>query len=246
MTPPVAHAAGAHDEAGLRACLRANLERQSLVQDLTIEQTDAGGAMRRLVGRWWWTRDGSRSRGAMKLTAPPDLAGAAYLMLRDGKDQKLWMYLPAIGKPREVGGAAVAQSLFGSGLSAFDLGFLVDGLSGGTLTPLGATTWGGRSAERWRFIPRPDPNGLYDRADLTIDSEWCLPMESQLFGGVPWKTLSLDASTVRQIDGRWFAPRATLVDLRAGTRAVITLRDVDGAAVPGERSFRPDQFYRTR
>lgn len=235
--------AQARDEAGLRACLKANLAQPVLVQDLTVDQTDGSGSVQRLAGTWYWQRGEKSQRAVLKLSAPKDLAGAAYLMLRRNSDEDLYMYLPSIGKVRRVTGAAIAQSLFGSGLSAFDLKFLMGGLIGGSYTRLGATTYAGRSAELWRYLPPPDPQALYDRLDLTIDDQWCLPMKTDLFGGVPWKTLTLEPDSVRQVDGQWLASRATLEDLRAGTRAQITMRNERATSLP-ENLFRPDRFYR--
>ena len=45
-------AAAARDEAALRACLRANLFSDTVSQDIAITQTETGGAVKKLAGRW--------------------------------------------------------------------------------------------------------------------------------------------------------------------------------------------------
>lgn len=237
-------ARAARDAEALRACLQANATSGSLTQDIAITQTDANGAVKRLSGRWYW-RHGDPGRQAMlKLSAPAELAGAAYLFLnRDGKEE-FYLYLPSLRKVRKVVGATVAQSLFGSGLSAFDLKFLFSGLKGGQLSYVGQDKVDGRSGERWRYTPPSDPNILYDRADLVVDDVWCLPLKAELYGGVPWKTLSVDAASVTQVDGRWRAGRVLMQDLREGSRSEIRLgTEQTGKAQPAAL-FDPGKFYR--
>lgn len=234
----------ARSEAVLRACLRANASESSLSQDIAITQTDAGGVVKRLSGTWYWRRAEPDQKAMLKLAAPPDLAGASYLFLRKNGQEAFYLYLPSVRKVRKVVGATVAQSLFGSGLSAFDLKFLFSGLSGGRFSYVGPDKVGTRSGERWRYLPPSDPNILYDRADLVIDDVWCLPLQAELFGGVPWKTLTVDPLSVSQVDGRWRAARVLMQDLREGSRSEIRLgTEQTGSALPSGL-FDPGKFYR--
>lgn len=239
-----ASAEAARDAQTLRACLQANATSGSLSQDIAINQTDAGGAVKRLSGRWYW-RPGDPDRQAMlKLSAPAELAGAAYLFLNQGGKEAFYLYLPSVRKVRKVVGATAAQSLFGSGLSAFDLKFLFSGLKGGQLSYVGPDKVGGRSAERWRYVPPSDPNILYDRVDLVVDDLWCLPLQAELYGGVPWKALSVDTASVSQVGGRWRAGRVLMQDLREGSRSEIRLgTEQTGSPLPAAL-FDPGKFYR--
>ncbi len=232
------------DEAALRACLRANASEGSLSQDIAITQTDASGTIKRLSGHWYWQRGEPDQRAMLKLAAPPDLAGASYLFLKKSGREEFYLYLPSVRKVRKVVGATVAQSLFGSGLSAFDLKFLFSGLSGGQFSYVGPDKVGGRPGERWRYLPPSDPNILYDRADLIIDDVWCLPLKAELYGGVPWKTLTVDPLSVVQVDGRWRAGRVLMQDLREGSRSEIRLgTEQTGHALPSAL-FDPGKFHR--
>ena len=241
----VAHPpAAARSEAELRACLRANLFDATVSQDIAITQTDSGGAVKRLNGRWYWQRSDAAQRGMLKLTAPADLNGAAYLFVNDSGRETFWLYLPSVGKVRKVVGATVAQSLFGSGLSAFDLKFLFSGLVGGQFSFVGPAKVGTRSGERWRYLPPVAPDILYDKVDLVIDDAWCLPIKADLFGGVPWKTMEVDPASVSKQDGRWRAGRVLLTDLRAGNRSEIRLGiEKTGGSLPSAL-FDPRKFHR--
>ncbi len=236
----------ARDEAALRACLKANASEDSLAQDIAITQTEAGGAIKRLSGRWYWRRGEPDQQAMLKLAAPPDLAGASYLFLRRDGREEFYLYLPSVRKVRKVVGATVAQSLFGSGLSAFDLKFLFSGLSGGKFSYVGVDKVGTRTGERWRYLPPADPNILYDRADLVIDDVWCLPLKAELYGGVPWKTLTVDPLSVTQVDGRWRAGRVMMQDLREGSRSEIRLGNEETGRSLSSALFDPGRFYRQK
>lgn len=234
----------ARSETDLRACLRANLFASTISQDIAITQTETGGSVKRLAGRWHWQRDERVQRGMMKLRAPDELKGAAYLFVNEGGKESFWLYLPSIGKVRKVVGATVAQSLFGSGLSAFDLKFLFSGLTGGAFGYVGAEKVGARSAERWRYTPPIAQDILYDRVDLVIDDVWCLPLRADLYGGVPWKTMTVDPASVSKQDGRWRAGRFLLTDLRMGSHSEVRLGvEKTGDALP-VALFDPRRYYR--
>ena len=238
-------ASAARSEADLRACLRANLFDSTVSQDIAITQTDSGGAVKRLNGRWYWQRRDGSQRAMLKLSAPAELDGAAYLFASEGGKESFWLYLPSVGKVRKVVGATVAQSLFGSGLSAFDLKFLFSGLVGGQFNYVGTDTVAGRSGERWRYRPPQAPDILYDKVDLVIDDIWCLPTKADLYGGVPWKTMEIDPASITKQGGRWRAGRVLLTDLRAGNRSEVRLGTEQTAAALPADLFDPRKFYRS-
>ena len=233
------------NEQALRECLSRSLPQHSLSENITVVQTNADGSRRRISGNWYWQVNGDAQNGMLRLTAPADLAGAAYLFLGTQQRQDYYLYLPSVNKVRHVTGATTAQSLFDSGISAFDLKFLFSGLRGGHLQALGPAMLGTRSATRWRYVPPSDPDILYDRVDLTIDDGWCLPVRADLYGGVPWKVLTVDTASVQKVDGRWLASILNLKDLREGSNARIELRNpvIDTALSPD--LFKPSRFYRS-
>lgn len=241
-----AGAAPAADETELRACFAKSLPQRSLSESIVITQTAADGTRRRIAGDWYWRINGDGQNGMLRLTAPKDLAGAAYLFLGSGQRQDYYLYLPSVKKVRHVTGATTAQSLFESGISAFDLKFLFSGLRGGRLQPLGAVTEASRPATRWRYQPPADPDILYDRVDLTVDDDWCLPVRAELYGGVPWKTLTIEPNSVQRVEGRWLATVLNLKDLREGSTSRIELRDpvIDADLSPD--LFNPSRYYRSR
>lgn len=237
--------AGPRDEAALRACLKANAPQHTMEQDVTLTRTDPGGGTQKLVASWFWRRrdEGPTFDATLRLTAPPDLAGSSYLFnSEDGKAQ-IRLYLPSLRQVRRVSGAGVAQSLFGTGLSAFDIKFLTDGLRGGQLTRIGTTAIAGREAETWRYIPPSDPEILYDRIDVSIDAQSCLPLSASMFGGVPWKTLTVAPADIAPSGSRWIVRRATLQDLRDGSRTVIQVDRQQFDEAISDRVFSARTFY---
>lgn len=234
------------DEAALRACFARNVPQLSLSEDILLTKTTPDGNVRRLAGSWYWQARKDGQNGMLRLTLPKDLAGAAYLFLGAGKRQDYYLYLPTVKKVKHVTGATTAQSLFDTGLSAFDLKFLFSGLRGGRLVYLGKARGAARPSTLWRYEPPEDPDILYDRVDLTVDDAWCLATRVDLYGGVPWKILTVDATSVQKIQGRWLASVATLNDLRtrSTTRIELYKPKIDQALSPD--LFHPKRFYLQR
>jgi hypothetical protein len=227
----------------LRECLKANLLPQSLRQQLVMTSTDRAGAQRRLTANWYWRRGENAQSVMLRVEAPQDLAGAAYLWLRRKERDQFYVYLPAVAKVRRVEGAGMAQALFASGFSAFDLQFVLGQLAGGQLQLQGPATVAGRKVQRWRYLPQLTPESLYDRVEMSVDNEWCLPLQADLYGGVPWKTLTIDPATVYKSGTRYLPRRVSLRDLRAETETVIQLgREQFDQRLP-DRLFDPRVFY---
>jgi hypothetical protein len=226
----------------LQTCLAAQAPASDFAQRFTLNQTQQGQPIRRLAGEWRVQRAGSGHRSVLKLSAPPELAGSAYLFVRGAGEPEVHLYVPATRKARRVNGSTVARSLFGTGLSAFDLQFALTGLEGGSFVTEGATTLQGRAVERWRYTPPARPELLYDRVDLVIDTARCLPLEARFFGGTPWKTFTVASRDVVASGQGWRIRRAVLDDLRSGTRTTLDL--AAPAPLPEGASFEPNRFHR--
>lgn len=239
----VSGSASARSEAELRQCLQAYLPQKSLSLDVSLTQTGYG-SQTQLRGTWLWRRDARGQSGVLRLTAPETLSGAAYLFRISNGQDELFMYLPSVGKVRQVNGATASQSLFGSGLSAFDLKLLLSGLSGGELQRLNEQAGeAGRPVERWRYRPHLEPDQMYDRIDFSVDVPSCAPLSADLYGGVPWKTLTVDAE-LQTADGRRMIERATLTDLRQSTTTRIEFSNIRFDEPLAEKRFEPGRFYR--
>lgn len=235
----------ARTEQALRACMARNLPQTSFRQDLRLDVRGRDGTRRQMTGTFFWQKAPGGQNGMLRLSLPKDLAGYAYLFREKKGEHEFHVYMPALKKVRELDGASAEQALFDSGLSAFDLALLLRGLSGGGWKYLSSDSSSGRAAESWRFTPPNDPNILYDRIDFLIDTVWCLPLEAKLFGGVPWKTLSLDRKAVIQRDGRWLARRVHVKDLREGTQTTLELFNEQFDPQLSPKLFAVKSFYKT-
>ena len=234
--------AQARTEVQLKQCLAANLPSGDFTQQFKLAQSREGKTLRRLAGTWAVRREADGSRSVLKLSAPTELAGSAYLFARQGSESEAHLYLPATRKSKRVSGSSVARSLFGTGLSAFDLQFVMLGLQGGQLAALGSGTVAGQAVQRWRYTPPALPDLLYDRIELAVSTARCLPLEARFFGGTPWKTLTVSPLDVVAAGQGWRVRRARLDDLRSGETTVLDL--AAPAAAASAESFRTDRYFK--
>src|SRR5690606_9921417 len=101
-----------------------------------LKATDRTGGTRELRGRLYGVREAELLRAMIKISAPSDLAGAAYLLReKEGGDEK-YMYVPSLNKVRRITGAAADGSLWGTDFSYSDLRQLNNAFAAGegTLT----------------------------------------------------------------------------------------------------------------
>ena len=104
------------------ACMRANVPASVQLQKLELASTNNIGDTRTLQGRLFATREQGLLRAMLRLDAPRNLAGAAYLVretedyLRDG----MFVYLPAVQRVRRVTGTFADGALMGTDFSYYD------------------------------------------------------------------------------------------------------------------------------
>ena len=84
---------------------------------------DGTGQEQTIEAELFWKRgDDGRSRVLVRVAAPPDLRGSAFLYVeRDGGKSDLFSYLPELGKVRRITGRTVSGSLFGTDFSYEDI-----------------------------------------------------------------------------------------------------------------------------
>lgn len=238
--------AEAAPEPSAEACLAQARQAAPLRQQITLITVAAGGERRELQARWDRLQQGGLRAFRLQIDSPAALAGSRWLWREGASAPGFWVYLPgARDRPRKVGAAGLAQSLFDTGLSPFDLKFLLDGLPAATLHALAAAepSPGGRR-QRLRLTPPSGPDQLYDRVDLLLDLDRCLVLNAELFGGVPWKQLEIDERRIERRGAGWWAPAATLQDLREQSLTYIRLTEPAGSAALPASAFDPERFHR--
>ncbi len=107
----------------IRSCVTKNAPAKTMRQRSKLESVDRSGDTRTLdVKSDWKLYDNGLSKVIMRIQAPPDLRGSAFLMIeREGRSEDLFSYLPELDKVRRITMRAAGGSLFGSDFSYEDM-----------------------------------------------------------------------------------------------------------------------------
>src|SRR5919109_475270 len=96
----------------ITSCMRANIPQTVRIQQVEITSWDRDQGERRLKGKLFGTREKERARVMMRIEAPSDLAGAAFLVRETEKSDETFLYLPAVQKVRRITGGQMDGQLW--------------------------------------------------------------------------------------------------------------------------------------
>ncbi|HVT35504.1 MAG TPA: outer membrane lipoprotein-sorting protein, partial [Nevskiaceae bacterium] len=141
-------------------CMHANVPPTLRVQQIELTVTGREGDDRKLTGRLYAAPDAQgRLQAMLKIDAPADLAGAAYLVhesddyLKDG----MYVYLSSVKRVRRVSGTFADGALLGTHFSYNDFRQLQTAFAGTPATlEAGEDNLDGRPARILDFTPGAD------------------------------------------------------------------------------------------
>lgn len=239
-------AAVAADETldGMLACMRANVPQTVQVRDITLEAVDALGSKRSLSGRLYAVREEGRFNAMIRLDAPADLAGAAYLSRERAEGDELYLYMPALQKVRRLTGASADEALWGTDLSVGDLRQIGAAFSAGSVVLGSSATLEGRDVQRLTIRPGSGSSARFDVIEAWVDRESCVTLRADFQrAGKLRKQLTASPAALQRSGTHWYAAELLMRDLELGSQTrmkVIGLRSDE--SIPG-RVFNPRTFY---
>lgn len=215
----------------IEQCISKNLPSKSSVQTIVFASTNREGAVTESRSKLYWKEfDDGLSKVMMRFIKPPDLRGAAVLMVeKKGRTPDTMMYLPAIRKVRRVSSRAAASSLFGTDFSYEDFQRLM-GMSGDASTVRDPDSeLDGRAV--YVIVARPEEGSIsaYERVVTSVDQETCVPLLTESFepGDRLRKRLVADSSQISAQGGIWVAHKQTIFDLRDETKTELVIEEID-------------------
>lgn len=225
-------------------CMRANVPRQARVQDLLLTTSGSGAAQQikaRLYGR---DREG-RVDLTLQVMAPVDLAGSAWLFRRGPDGDQTWVYLPAVGKVRRIGGGADDQNLFGTAIAYADVHELLASFTGGAMSLGPQTEIAGRPARRLYVLAAPGAQVVYSKIVAEVDRSSCVVLAAELYRGAQLrKRMSTAADSLRRLGTHWYPSLITVEDLYAGIHTELRVLQAELSPQLASRYFEPATFYR--
>lgn len=252
LTAAHAGAAGASDAAAkapltaaaVMACMRANIPKTLTVKDVQLDASDASGTARTMKGKLYASRDDDKLQAMIRVSAPGDLAGASYLLRERDHGDEMYVYIPALSKVRRISGAAVDGSLWGTDLSFSDVKQLGNAFSGSDPKMGKDEVLDGRPVHVLSVMPNASDSERFTRLLAWVDAKSCVALRVDFYEGqTVRKRLSVDATSLRQDGGYWYASQLTMSDLGQGTSTRLKVLDIHpDQTLPG-RLFNPGTFY---
>jgi hypothetical protein len=229
----------------ITACMRANIPQTVRIQQVEITSWDRGGGERRMKGKLFGTREKERARVMMRIEAPSDLSGAAFLVRETEKSDETFLYLPAVQKVRRIMGGQMDGQLWGTDVSYNDLKQLQNAFAGSEVRLEAAPApYEGRPVHQLAFTPRPEDGSRYTNVRTLVDRKTCVALKVDFVepAGVR-KVLTVAPADLKQSKEHWYAAKAEINDLKNGTRTRVVVTGVSSGDKLAGRYFSPQSFY---
>jgi hypothetical protein len=224
--------------AEIQDCIDKNLP-TSGKQSVALERTDKTGQSRRLEANAFWKRDDAkRSRFLMRIEAPPDERGSAFLFLEGEPTDDLFAYLPDLGKVRRITAHTLDGSFFASDFSYEDVLELQSQTDHARVERQGEGEIGGRPVDILMATPSPDGSS-YSKVVSHVDRETCVVLRAELYGkaGQIAKEVVVDFADVTRHGERWIPSKVTIRDLQKGSESRLIFEKADWDAPVPDRLF---------
>jgi hypothetical protein len=212
-------------------CMEENQPKGNSVQTLSMASKDRTGAVTTMEAMLFLNREKEgRTKIHMRFDAPPDLQGAALLMLEGkGGRNDIFMYLPELGKTRRVTSHMMSGSMFGTDFSYEEFEYLQGMAESGSSTLEDPVEIAGRPAYVLVQMPEPESGSDYEKIKSFIDRETCIPARVEFLrkGDQLRKVLEVDWDSVSEQAGVWFPSRIVMKDQIEGTQTELEIKDVD-------------------
>ncbi|MGQ0699743.1 MAG: outer membrane lipoprotein-sorting protein [Panacagrimonas sp.] len=230
----------------IETCMRANVPTSLQVKAFELTAKDKTGGTRTLSGRLYGRLEEGRFHATMKIEEPMDMRGAAYLVREsaEGKDEEMYVYLPALQKVRRVTGGMRDSSLFGTDLSYADVKQITYAFSGDRLKLEKTDTF--ESRPMWVLSMAPDPANAsrFDRVRAWIDQKTCMLLKAEfLHGSAVRKQFTSSAKHLMQAGPYWYVNEGLIEDLQEKTSTHLKVTEVLSDKDLADRLFNPRAFY---
>jgi len=237
-----ARAGAAEDK--LLACMRANIPPTLRIQEFELTSADRKGGQRLLKGRLFAKRENELLRAMLKLSAPADVSGAAYLVREGEKADEMYVFLPALNKVRRINGGGGDGPLFGTDLSYADLKQVQNAFSGAAPAIERRERLDGRAVTVLSVVPPAAAASRYSRMVAWVDDASCVALKVDfLEGATARKRLTASAASLLQSNGHWFASESLMADLKLGTRTRLKITGVKSGEDIANRYFDSRNFF---
>lgn len=242
LGPATAVAQG--DPDAVLSCMRANIPQSVMIKEVELTATDRVGGTRVLRGRLYGQRENEQLRTALKISAPSDLAGAAYLLREKRGGDEMYMYVPALQRVRRISGTGTDGALWGTDLSYGDVKQINNAFSSDGGTVEAETELDGRAVHLLTLKPDPAGASRYTSMKVWVDRQTCVSLRADFYEGeAVRKRWLVDPASLTQAGKHWYAGDSTMSDLGGKTSTRLRVLGLSSDVDLAGRHFNPQTFY---
>lgn len=231
----------------ITACMKANVPEALQVREFELTTTDKTGGTRTLTGKLHARLDNGKLNAMMRIVAPADMRDAAYLVRESsepGKEEEMYVYIPALQKVRRITGGMRDSSLFGTDLSYSDVKQIAYALSGETLRLERTDSLEKRPVWVLSMAADPSAGARFDKVYAWIDQKSCMVLKAEFQqGGVVRKRFDSSAKHLAQSGPYWYIRQGRVEDLQENTHTDLKITGLLSDKDLADRLFNPRAFY---
>ncbi|MES2488993.1 MAG: outer membrane lipoprotein-sorting protein [Pseudomonadota bacterium] len=229
-------------------CMRSNVPETIRAQEIEFNSTDRTGASRVLRGKLTAQRDNGLARISIRITAPANVAGAAYLVRErvGSPEDDMFVFLPGVGRVRHITGAFANGSLLGTDFSYTDAKLIQNTFTGSDGKLEAASEIDQRPVHVLTLTPTKKlKNPSYTLVRMWLDQKTCVPLKADFYQGTTLrKQLTASAGALTQSGKFWYLSQFEMSDLREGTKTQMKFGNVEGDVKATKAMFDPNGFYK--
>lgn len=230
----------------IRECVRKNFPEKSSIQFIELKSRDRAGREKVMDARLHWKKDDEgHVRLMIRVDGPQDIKGSAYLVIENKPKDVVYMYLPALIRPRRIVGGG-SNEIWGTDFSHEDLRLLQMSSDALGSERLADADVAGRPTYVVAEVTEPDSDSAYHRIVSYIDKETCVALQTEYYDVSDrlQKRLLVEPSTIAQVNGRWTAHDMEMTDLGEETSSWIHVKHISVDEDISGRYFNTVQFYK--
>lgn len=239
------------DAAKVLDCMRKNVPDSLRVQDVEFATADRAGTASTIRGRVYAEREkvaeGKRHvRAMLHLDAPPNLAGAAYLIREKENDARdgMYVYLPSVRRVRRVTGSIADGGLMGTSFSYADFKQMQNTFGEVSTTLEGTGEIDKRPTHVMAFRPLDANEGGYSLVRSWVDFQTCVPLKAEFYEGAALrKRMTSPVNSLKQVDAYWYPSVVEMHDLKEELRTTLRVLKVTPDKNLSGGYFDPKTFY---
>jgi len=175
------------------------------------------------------------SKGVVRFSAPPDLAGAAFLQIqkRDGDDER-FLFLPELKRSRRIAGSLRSGAFMGTDFSFADLDRR--DLRNSTTMLKGQESVGKWPCHVLDIVPTA-ADSEYSHVEMWVRDDNFLPLRMKMYDRAKVHIKTFEAVETKRVSGSWFISKSRMVNHQQKHSTELAL---DQIAV--KNSFPEDEF----